>query len=119
MNNEIFTIFITDDSVNEDFLEHYEVVQWSYKNLNHPYVISVTKDDIYQLGNIGLLDIISDLNESLLGDGEDDWIIDNSIKQSILDQINLKKYSEKKIIDRLKYLLTLSIQKNKNIYFHF
>ncbi|KZN37104.1 hypothetical protein N474_22440 [Pseudoalteromonas luteoviolacea CPMOR-2] len=117
--SDLFTIFVTDDSIDENIAEHHEVVQWSYQNLEHPNVIPVTSKQIYHLGNIGVLDIISELNGSMLGEGEDDWIIENEIKKEILDRLERGFNFEDALLIKLKELFKCSIKNERNIYFHF
>jgi len=115
---ELFTIFVVDDSIDENALEHYLVVQWSYENLDSPNVIALTEKDILDLTNQGVFEVISELNNSLIGYGEDDWILENKVKIEVLDRLNIMNIKGS-IIDKLKNLLQYSIYKNRNLYFHF
>ncbi|MBU2711369.1 DMP12 family DNA mimic protein [Zooshikella harenae] len=114
-----YTIFVTDSSIDENAVEHHEVIQWSYNNLNHPNVIAVTSEQIYYLTETGILDVISELNDSLLGEGEDDWVIENDVKVAILERLKSDFKSEDVLLKKLKELFEYSIRNSRNIYFHF
>lgn len=117
--DELFTIFVSDLSVDEEMLEHYEIVQWSYNNFDHPNVIAVTPLDINRLDQLGVLSIISDLNDSMLGVGEDDWIIDREVKSAVLDNLTKNNFFDDKLVFEISKLIKCSLKLDRNIYFHF
>lgn len=116
-------IFVTDDSVDDD--NHSEVIDWCYANLNHKNVFIISSSDLYYLiYESQILDIINDENNSMLGEAEDDWIIENEIKLRIKtrlsDYVNLvTNKRELEMLESILRLIDVSIEMKRNLYFHF
>lgn len=116
---DIYTIFVLDNSLNEEQAEYYEVVQWSYNNLEHPNVIPVTIEQIHELEDLKVLSVIAELNDSLLGEAEDDWVIDDDIKVKILDELSRNTARMHPLVQKVIKLFEYSIEQKRHIYFHF
>jgi hypothetical protein len=120
-----YLIFVPEKDVDEDAVEYSGVVEWCYKNLSHPNVIVLTLDDVYLLQyRSEVLDIINEENNSMLQEGEDDWVLHQEVKSRIQQKLleyknNIKDKREKDIVEYLLKLLEISIGTNKSLYFIF
>lgn len=121
----IYPVFVLDESIIEEDLEYSKVIEWCYNNLTHSNILVLEQSDVYFLQyNSSILDIINKENDSMIQEGEDDWVILNEIKLRIKDKLsshskrNLSE-RERKIVVSIVRLLDISINTNKNLYFHF
>jgi hypothetical protein len=86
---------------------------------------TLTINDVYLLQyRSEVLDIINEENNSMLQEGEDDWVFAQEIKLRIRQKLfeyksNIKDEREKDIIEYLLKLLEISIITNKSLYFIF
>ena len=121
----IYPIFVPDESINEDEVEHTDVIQWCYNNLSHQNVLVLGLDDLSLIQfKSKVLDIINSENDSMLQIGEDDWIISQNVKENIKKELThyiktICSNREKAIIESILILLDISIKTNKNLYFIF
>ena len=125
--NEIFPIFVLEAVVDENEIEYCDATNWCNANLNHQNVLVLTEDELYLPAVQEMLEIVNDVNESIIGAYEDDWIIDNEVKQKIIEKLEVcgSRYkvtrNEKAIfiLTKLVTLLKLAVETNHNIYFYF
>jgi hypothetical protein len=120
-----YIIFVPNQEMHEDEIEHSAIVDWAFRNLSHPNVLVLTSDDVYYLQyQSEVLDIINEENQSMLEMYEDDWVCDQAIKERIRQRLNeyLKRIKDARLIDLIKKILSLldlSVSTNKSIYFNF
>jgi hypothetical protein len=120
-----YLIFVPESGIDEDLVGYSGVIEWCYKNLSHPNVMSLTLDDVYYLEyKSEILNIINEENDSMLREGENDWIIPTEVKLRIKRRLltyeqQIKNNREKEIVTYLIKLLELSIKTGKSLYFTF
>jgi hypothetical protein len=125
IKNKRYPIFVPTEDIDEQKTDYYELVDWGYKHLSHPNVLSVYKDDIYMFQKAGgILEIVNEENDSMIGDAEDDVIGSGSVKLNILVRLSnyyetLKAGREKELLYELLRLLDIAIKTKKGIYFRF
>lgn len=121
----LFWMFVPSTDIDEDKLQHNEVIDWSLNNLSHPNVVTLSEDDVYFLDyETKALDIINKENNSMLQWGEDDWIIEMEVKLKIQHQLNnyLQKLPigrAKELVQKIISLVNISIKSERNLYFNF
>lgn len=119
-----YVIFVLDSNLEENNLEYSQVIDWCYENLSNPNVMVLNEDDVYFIQYKTLiLDIINEENESMIQEGEDDWIFSEQVKQSIKKRLELYRNEdlckrELDILNSLIDLINISILTKKNLYFH-
>jgi hypothetical protein len=120
-----YLIFVLDDSLDENDLGYSGAVEWVYKNLQHSNIFILDISDVYLLQyHSKVFDIINEENQSMLQEGEDDWIVSQDVKKKILSKLltylqEIKDNRLVEIVSELIRLLKLSIDTGKNLYFKF
>ncbi len=120
-----YLIFVLAESLDDDELGYSGAVEWVFENLQNSNVLILGIKDIYLLQyNSKVLDIINEANNSMIQEGEDDWIISQDVKREILTQLNnyLQEIKVKRLIEivsKLISLLKIAIDTNKYLYFKF
>jgi hypothetical protein len=124
---QTYPIFVLDASIDESEIDYYQAVDWCYENLEHPNVLMLSEDDIFSSEVKSILEIVNDVNGSMITYGENDWIIDNEIKQELIEELEI--YAKRRkvtrneksvfIITQLVILLKVAIATDHNIFFHF
>lgn len=122
----LYSIYVPGESIDEDKLEHSEVIDWCVNNLSNSSTNAVflSLEDVYMITyNCQVLDIINKENGGMLQSGEDDWIISQDVKNKVLNRLLVLKQTmggrEKEIVEGIIMLLELAIRTRKNIYFIF
>ena len=105
----------------KDFYEEYSKnIKWGYENINHFNVIKIRDSDILYLEKTGIIDIISEINDSFpIANGEDDLIMENDIKEKILIKINNLDIETNNLIKKIIILFKYAIKYNRWIHFAF
>lgn len=120
-----YLVFVLTEHLDDDEIGYSGAIEWVHKNLQNSNVLILSLSDVYLLQyNSKVLDIVNDANNSMLQEGEDDWIISQEAKKDILSKLitYLHVVKDKRIIvivSELIRLLKLSIDSNKYMYFKF
>lgn len=120
-----YLIFVLAENLDDDVLGYSGAIEWVIKNLKNSNVLILDIKDIYLLQyNSKVLDIINEANNSMIQEGEDDWIIFQDVKREILSQLNnyfqeIKGKRLSEIVSKLISLLKIAIDTNKYLYFKF
>lgn len=120
-----YLIFVPTEDVDEHTTDYHELHCWGNTRESHPNVLSVYMSDIYVLQKEdGILNIINQENDSMIGDGEDDDITSAEVKLNILVRLSnyyetLQHGKEKELLDEILRLLDISIRTKKAMYFRF
>ncbi|SKA40266.1 hypothetical protein SAMN04488128_105157 [Chitinophaga eiseniae] len=121
-----YPIYVPEEHVNEDEMEHWEVIDWCVNNLSDSTTnaMFLILDDVYMLTyNSQVLNIINEENNGMLESAEDDWIFSQEVKNNVLGRLlELRVYvsgREKEIVEGIVKLLELAIRTKKNVYFIF
>lgn len=119
-----FFIFVPPEYLDEDAVEHEAVVDWALTHWNHPNVLVLTEDEVYQLDyHSQVLDIVNEENDSMLQWGEDDWVTERDRLARIQDR--LRHYAQgiapgrvQQIAHEVLRLADLAWHTNKYLYFN-
>lgn len=121
-----YPIYVPAEHVNEDRMEHWQVIDWCVSNLSGSTTntMFLSMDDVYMLTyNSQVLHIINEENGGMLESGEDDWIFSQNIKHRVLRRLLDLSPSisgrEREVVADIIKLLELAIRTKKNIYFIF
>ncbi len=123
MTSENYLIFVLPLEFDERDMEYSDAISWAYSNTENENVISLAIEDVYLLDQ-KVLDLINDVNDSMIGPYEDGWVNSQEVKKII--SFRLKKYTieikevrEKFLVSRIIQLLQKAVETNHNIYFKF
>ncbi len=118
-------VFVPAEHLDEDVLEHYDVVNWAVTHLAHPNVVVLTEDDVYLLDyQSEVLTIVNEENGGMLQMFEDDWVIERDKLTRI--QHRLAHYARglppgrvQQITHDVLRLAETALRTNKYLYFNF
>lgn len=127
MRNGGYPVFVPFETINEDEMEHGDLIEWCYENLKpgSKNALYLSEDEVYLLQyHSKILDIINDESGGMLQAGEDDWIISEEIKRNVIEKLERYEPEEndirvKELLKEIMRLLNLSLRTGRNIYFIF
>jgi len=120
-----FFIFVPPEHVDEDVVEHSAVVAWALAHLNHPNVVVLTEEEVYQLDyDSQVLAIVNEENDGMLQWGEDDWVIERGRLTRIRHRLahyaqGLAPGRVQQITHEVLRLADIAQNTNKYLYFNF